>query len=238
MRRKAHEATFKPSRERRVRIKPAGRMAILVALVIVVGGSAWGARALSNWGRLRPLQLARADAPPAATPLSADASARSTAGLEVWWASQMRPVRDPVTGRSSWMAPEEVVQAVVEDHRQEAELLEISDLGQYRSALPRHYSGQMLAQQLAEAEEAIRFRVWDEGVAYNREVKDFSADGLQCTMGLRQSGGAVHLQDRGTGQVRSSRSDVLTLLRMSYDGHDQQWKASRVLTVVPLAGSK
>jgi len=233
MTRKGHIPTFKPSSASKVRIKPAGRIAVLVALVILAGGAAWGGRALSSWGRLRPLRMA-ADTPSQEPSPHGDNATPRAVEAPVWWASQMQPVRDPVTGHASWMAPKQVVQAVVADQQREAELLEIADLAQYRRALPHYYSGQMLAQQLDRAETTVRFRMWDEGVAFSREVKDFAADGLACTVGLRQRGGTVYLQDRASGQVHASRSDVLTLLRMRYDAREKRWKAERTLAVVPL----
>jgi hypothetical protein len=161
-----HLPTFRQTKEKRVKIKPVGVIAIAIVVIALIGGMAMGLNALSGRSRIKPLTAADVEAQRAA------ASRR-----KVWWQSKLRVVADPITGKEYLMAPEQVVQEVV------SYLQEITER---------------------------------DGVEWAYEVKDFSPDGLECTLGVLEDGGKV------------------LLYRMQY-AQDQRWQIVSLLYAVKRA---
>ena len=83
-------------------------------------------------------------------------------------------------------------------------------------------------------EEDVNWEVQEEGVTRTYEVKDFSPDGLECTLGMVQQGGKVLAKDRRTGEVEEWFSDTLTIMRMRYDLDDQRWKMAEMIEIIEL----
>jgi len=132
------------------------------------------------------------------------------------------------------MAPQEVVDEVVAHYKSSEALLRIADLEEYRTALPRYYSGKMLKEQTEQAPSFLKYEIRMEGMDRSYEVKDFAADGMECTIGVRQSGGKVHLKDRTTGETVEAFSNTLTIVRMRYDLDDRRWKGAELIEIVEL----
>lgn len=159
-----HLPTFKPSSEKKIKIKPAGAIALVIVLVTLIGGVAIGLNALSGRSRIKPLK-------------AADVEAQHSVVLarKVWWQPKLQAVADPITGKEYLMAPEQVVKEVIDNQQESTE---------------------------------------EDGVERAYEVKDFSEDGLQCTLGV--------LEDRST----------LLLYRMQYNPQDQRWQTVSLLYTV------
>jgi hypothetical protein len=132
------------------------------------------------------------------------------------------------------MAPQEVAHEVIAHYAASEALLRIADLAEYRAALPRYYAGRMLEEQLAQAPGFLKHEIRMEGMDRSYEVKGFSPDGLECTIGVRQSGGKVHLTDRQTGETVEAFSNTLTIVRMRYDLDDKRWKGAELIEIIEL----
>jgi hypothetical protein len=152
----------------------------------------------------------------------------------VWWQPELHKVEDVGTGRAYLMAPQEVVDEVIEHYDEARVLLQIADLGEYKAALPTYYTGKMLEEQLTEAEEFLKFEVRLEGMSRTHEVKEFSPDGLECTLGVRQQGGKVLLTNRATGETVEAFSNTLTIVRMRYDLQGERWKGAELMEIIQL----
>lgn len=152
----------------------------------------------------------------------------------VWWQPELYKVEDVGTGKTYLMAPQEVVDEVIVHQKGSQEGLAIYDLEKYRATLPTYYTGAMLQEQLEYAEEDVNWEVQEEGVTRTYEVKDFSPDGLECTLGMVQQGGKVVAKDRRTGGVEEWFSDTLTIMRMHYDLDDQRWKMAETIEIIEL----
>lgn len=162
-----HLPTFRPSTEKRTRIKPAGWIAIALVALTLVSLVALGLNALAGRGQIEPLSEAKRSDTSAAAPQEA---------VAVWWKSKLRRTDDPITGRSYLTAPNSVVQQVIEGYQQETPEGSVD-------------------------------------LAY--EVKDFSADGLECTLGVLQQGVSVRLY------------------RMRYSPATQGWEPAEMLQSIP-----
>jgi len=152
----------------------------------------------------------------------------------VWWQPELYRVEDVGTGKTYLMAPQEVVDEVITHQKGSQEGLAIYELEKYKAALPMYYTGAMLQEQLEYAEEDVNWEVQEEGVIRTYEVKDFSPDGLECTLGMVQQGGKVVAKDRRTGEVEEWFSDTLTIMRMRYDLDDQRWKMAETIEIIEL----
>ena len=159
-----HMPTFKPSSEKKIKIKPAGAIALAIVLVTLIGGVAIGLSALSGRSRIKPLR-------------AADVEAQHSVALarKVWWQPKLRAVTDLITGKEYLIAPEQVVKEVIDNQQESIE---------------------------------------EDGVERAYEVKDFSEDGLQCTLGV--------LEDKS----------MLLLYRMQYNPQDQRWQTVSLLYTV------
>ena len=132
------------------------------------------------------------------------------------------------------MAPQEVIEQVIAHFAEARALAQIEDLKAYRAALPRYYAGAMLQEQLTQAPEAIQCEIRLDGFDRTYEVKDFSPDGLACTVGVRQRDGKVYLRDRRTGETVEAFSNTLTVVRMRYDRKEARWKGAELVDIVEL----
>ena len=131
---------------------------------------------------------------------------------------------------------EEIKREAQQEAKQEAEALaQIADLVEYRAALPRYYTGQILEEQMGMAAETVVYQVWTKGMRRTYEAKDFSPDGLECTVGMRQAGGTMYARNRQSGETQQWSAESLTILRMRYDLADERWKMAKVLEIIPVA---
>jgi hypothetical protein len=152
----------------------------------------------------------------------------------VWWQPELYKVEDVGTGKTYLMAPQEVVDEVIAHQKQADDLLAIADLEAYKVAMPRYYTGKMLEEQMAQAEESVKYEIIEEGINRAYEVKDFSADGLECTLGMTQRDGRMIVKNRQTGETQEGFSELLTIVRMRYDLDDQRWKMAETIEIIPL----
>jgi hypothetical protein len=163
-----HLPTFRPSGEHKIKIKPAGWITIAIVAMILISLVALGLNALAGRGQIEPLSEAG----------SADTgSAAQQEAVAVWWQSRLRTVEDPVTGSAYLVAPDSVVQQVIENYQQET---------------PKGRAD----------------------LAY--EVKDFSPDGLECTLGVLE------------GEVS------VLFYRIGYSPATQEWASIEMLQGITL----
>jgi hypothetical protein len=170
---------------------------------------------------------------PTATPTRAPTATPTPEPL-VWWQLELYEVKDVGTGQVYLMAPQEVVDEVIAQQKESQEGLAIYDLEAYKAALPTYYTGEMLQEQLVSAEEDVNWEIREEGITRIYEVKDFTPDGLACTLGMTQRGGKMSAKDRRTGEVEEWFSDTLTMMRMRYDLDDRRWKMAEVIEIISL----
>jgi hypothetical protein len=170
---------------------------------------------------------------PTATPTRAPTATPTPEPL-VWWQPELYEVKDVGTGQVYLMAPQEVMDEVIAHHGDTFSLDRISDVDEYRAALPTYYTGKLLEEQQSMVEEIVKWEVQEQGVTRTYEVKDFSPDGLECTLGMAQRGGKMLAKDRRTGETEEWFSETLTMMRMRYDLDDQRWKAAEVIEIIPL----
>lgn len=153
----------------------------------------------------------------------------------VWWQPEMKKVNDPVTGVEYWMAPGRVVQEVVKGFQGVLEVTgPFQDAQTYKSECARFTTDQILQDALVRAELDYKLAYSEKGVNRSYEVKSFAQDGLECTLGVRQTGGVIYITDTGTGVVQESRYDFLGIYRMRYDLQDERWKQAELLEMIPL----
>jgi hypothetical protein len=152
----------------------------------------------------------------------------------VWWQPELYKVEDVGTGQTYLMAPQKVVDEVIAHQKESVDGLAIYDLEEYKAALPRYYTGAMLREQIEHAAEYVHWEIWEEGIETTYEIKDFSPDGLECTLGMVQKGGKLFAKDRRTGQVEEWFSETLTIMRVRYDLGDQRWKMAETIEIIEL----
>ena len=203
-------------------------IAVLTALVALV---------LAGCATVEPTMQVASSPTPTVTPAPIEMPTSAPAPIPtplVWWQPELYKVEDVGTGKTYLMAPQEVVDEVIAHQKGSQEGLAIYDLEEYKAALPTYYTGAMLQEQLEYAEEDVNWEVQEEGVTRTYEVKDFSADGLECTLGMVQQAGKVLAKDRRTGEVEEWFSDTLTIMRMRYDLDDQRWKMAETIEIIEL----
>ena len=230
--------TFKPSEKQKAKIKPAGWMLIGVVLLLLVGVGGLIVNALAGSKGIEPLEEI--------TPVRARATATAVVAPKptpvVWWQTELRKVKDPFTGKEYLMAPDSVVQEIIAQMKADIDEFSALDpsmmsLREYKKALARYYSGEMLEEALSKAEDGFgyyHYRRTEEGVSRNLQVKSFSPDGLECTLGTKQTGGVIHLRNWESGETKDVHFDGLVLQRLRYDLKDRRWKVKQTLEIVPL----
>jgi hypothetical protein len=164
-------------------------------------------------------------------------------GYPAWWADEMTQDED-----GKWWAPDEVADMVREHYREYVNLyytlVETTppDMDALEAALPSWASGPQLEDTLGilaemrEGDRPIAFAIWESSL---HQVQDWSADGLECTMGWVGNNGTYYEHDSLTSELllEEHREDSgLILTRMRYDPVDGHWKRDEFLDYIPPGG--
>jgi hypothetical protein len=158
-----------------------------------------------------------------------------TAPHPAWWSEQMSQDEE-----GNWWPPEEVAEMVKEHYITYVEAYHrafpegsVPDLEAIEALDREWYSGPQLEQQLLalEAQRSGERLTWRSGFEFQYlEVQNWSADGLECTLGVTRQNIELRGYD-ATGQLIETDhvESQLMLLRMRYDPVDGHWKVHELV---------
>ncbi len=256
-----YKPTFKPSPQKRPwyrRLTPLAWALIGVAALVLLLACVGGSIALTD-----RLDEGPWDPTPTASPVPTDTPVPTTGPSPTpteWWAGMISPTPEPPEPTPAfpawwsdemtqdedgrWWPPEEITEMVREHYDAGTESYyawitegEVPDLDGLEADLPNWYSGPQLEQEQL-ALEAIRQGEWTLAQAsYDQcilEVQDWSADGLECTLGCTCQDGLVRHFDLSGLLVETEEVSrtPLALIRMHYDPFDGHWKRHELLDII------
>jgi hypothetical protein len=175
------------------------------------------------------------------TPTVAATETVTASGELPWWSDQMTQ-----DDEGNWWPPEEVA-AMVEEHIRDCSAIRIQhlvettppDIDGFAEVASMCYTGETLEGRLSyleylrEGVNTINYPVWEDGCSY--QVQQWSADGLECTVGETCSNGTIYEYDHN-GELISTESreqSGLILYRFRYDPADGRWKKLDLIDYIP-----
>jgi hypothetical protein len=158
-----------------------------------------------------------------------------TAAYPAWWSDQMTQDEE-----GNWWPPEEVDAMVKEHFHASMRAYErafpegsVPDLNALESMYPTWYSGPQLEQQLLSLEAKRRGERLFWQTDYERlhlEIQSWSADGMECTLGVTLQGIETQGYDLDGQLVEAVQDESkLILWRMRYDPVDGHWKINELV---------
>jgi hypothetical protein len=259
------KSTFEVSPQKRPvtqRLTPLAWVFIAIAALVVLASCTAGALTLTErptdepWDPTATATTAPTEAPAApagpsptptvwyediVTPTVAATETVTSSGELPWWSDQMTQ-----DDEGNWWPPEEVA-AMVEEHIRDCNqtyeqyLVETTppDIDGYAEVAPMCYYGDRLEEKLSSLEylregvNTITDAEWADGCSY--QVQQWSADGLECTVGETCSNGTIYEYDHN-GELISTESreqSGLILYRYRYDPADGRWKKLDLIDYIP-----
>ena len=250
-----YKPTFKVSPKQRPwyrRLTPAAWVLMGVGLVVVVGAAvvavlAAGDRSAEPWNPT-----------PTASPVPSATPVLPTATPTVWWEGLVSPTPTATPAFPAWWSdqmtqdaegrwwPPEGVRETVEDWwwlsgaASRAAIVE-SKPPDYDALERARYEWNttvttMTLEQINNYRRGIQQPAFLEWETCQFQVQDWSADGLECTLGVRCENGTYSEYDYRTGELlRQEHRDSLGLflIRMRYDPFVGHWKQVEVVDYVP-----
>jgi hypothetical protein len=161
---------------------------------------------------------------------------------QIPWVKQMRRVREGVSERGEWMAPQEVVRLVRQHYVEAINWLHDSTFdswAQQWSDAPHHLSGTYLKRHQGVL---LRFRdaklpriVGVLRCDHTVHVRHFNRHGEHCLVVDQQTGRRMATYNRDTHERLSTQDlgDGVVVYRMTYDARARRWKIESFVQELP-----